>query len=1124
MSRVKFSTTSELLREDTFEAERLMELYALHDYKERQISRLREEEKELQQIIADQKEIISIFGASLDPNSETVGENVPTIEAKESELEITKSHSARNILETNATRTKIPLTDSATNLMDELKQALDNQPIREGSSINLNQHQSHSFAQSRQNYYSVPPISNILSEIEEASDFAAYFKQYPLSLLLLTGFNENNFPTETLLSTLEGFSTQKQTNFFNAFFQDIRRTSKFLDFVLKMMKVGNMFELTTIVETNMPLYYNAKRCCFLKYDSQNEELVFMKEKIKLRFPIKQGIFQRTLSNQTPIESSIEDPDVTPSDRVIFQNNRTVMIIPVLSIRSQFRVEGLLVTFDKFQGFQSSDYLTGSILARVIAQIMPQLKVLENQSQRGSAYRSAVQTYVNLCTSSDLASLVSNISMSFCQYFHCEAVRIFKVIRKKQVYREITRFETLENTYPFSSGIVGSCISNSSSINLTKPQFSENYHTDVDCYDSNSFSSSLLVGIVDDESSITRWAIALYNKKERSSFTPLDEESLVTICHHLYPLLKNAWRDKKLKQTISRSKKQLTQAEALTDVIASLKSPTDINSMLVRMNKFFKENTQFSEISLYQIDKFRRELVNVELNKMEVIPLDSDNPAANCARTGRMIECQSPLDGTRMLFCSVINSSSSVIGVFKLGGAESQPDAKPLSESNINPDKKGSSSLNILNTFRSSLSSSRLLNFSLPEADQKEKDELDDNETLLQMTKMWQKVAGSVLEGSQKHRLYTKKKQLIDHMSVALYDNQFESSFKIWQECQFLVDTFEDLDDASVSIESPMISDMVFANTSELSEKTVQLIKTLQSLNAIDQTIFAPQKAKQVNDEELTVIEDDGRSSPFLTTTAINLVTMDEGSILSNIVSAFNELAVLQFLGITEADATQFVLDLRALHPPNKFRSWRLAVDHFQFTAFLMLNTQFGQVLSDIEMMAILLYMLTLYSDPCAMIEDATPEKITKFTLETSGGFSATSSLFTATAWCDVHVFENLQPEEKMNIWNTVDELEISAQPDSFIGASPAIVLASLARYSYVLRENNVSLQWSQLKSEEEYPDETSSDIQDIRKYQMEYERDVLLIPMMNEAMKIDQQISTLLPRVESNIQAIIESK
>ncbi|OHS92956.1 hypothetical protein TRFO_12140 [Tritrichomonas foetus] len=1122
--RIKFSTASELLREDTFEAERLMELHTLHDYKERQISRLRQEERELMQIIADGKEIITAYGASFGPNSESFNDVIPQIIMKETDIEITKSNSARGPHE-KPEHSKISLSGSASNLIDELQQALSNQPLKDGPGMSIAQRQSHTFAQSRQNYFPIPQISNILDELEEMTDYSLFFSQFPLSLILVTGFYENSFPIDTILSSIENWTVKKRQNFFTELFKDMRKCAKFMNLIFEIANLLTIYSLTNLCESILPHYFNAKRVCFLFHDSQNEELVFIKEKIKIRFPVKQGIFMRSLLSQSPVESSIEDPEVSQSDKVIIQQNKQIFIIPVLSIRSQFHVEGLLVIFDKLGGVKSADYLCSSIIARCIAQIVPSLKTLEENALRRSAFQSSVDTYVSLCTSSDLASLVTNISSSFCDYFNCEAVRIFKVFHRTQTYREVTRYETLENAFPFTSGIIGSCIANCSSINLSKPQFYENYNTEVDCYDANSFSSSLLVGTISDERRVCKWAIALYNKKERSSFTPLDEESLSTICVHLFPLLHNSWSDKKLKQTINHSKKQLAQAEALTDTIASLRSPTDIESMLIRMNKFFKANTQYSQVTLYSLNAFRRELVSHNMNPMDVIPLDSDDPVAECARTGKLIERKNQINDTHMIFLAVLNSASSVIGVFKIGGASDSELLKNLNNvSSTSLESRGSqSSLTMLNTFRSSSRLLSFLNLETCRGDLNDEEKIaQDNETVLKMMKMWQKVAGSVLEGAQKHLLYSKRKQLIDHMSIALYDNLFESSFKVWQEVQCLVDSFDNLDYSAVNIESPVITDLVFANTSELSEKTVQLIRTLQSLNAIDQSIFTPQTTEKTKNENITsFIEDDGKQCPFLTTSAIDLLSMEEGLLIQNIVQSFNELAILQFLEISENDAMEFIMELRGLHPPNTFRNWRLAVDHFQFAAFLMLNTSFGKAMSDAEMIGVLLFLLALYSDPPDSMNDVTPLKRARFTLETSGMFSTISSFFTACAWCKIHIFKSIPPDDMVSIWNLLDELEMTGNPDAFLNATPALLLCCVARNSHMMRETGVTIKWYNLKLKEDTAEELLDDLDEIKEFQLQFENDAVMEPLMEEAAKIDPNITSLMQRFKSNCNSIL---
>lgn len=152
---------------------------------------------------------------------------------------------------------------------------------------------------------------------------------------------------------------------------------------------------------------------------------------------------------------------------------------------------------------------------------------------------------------------------------------------------------------------------------------------------------------------------------------------------------------------------------------------------------------------------------------------------------------------------------------------------------------------------------------------------------------------------------------------------------------------------------------------------------------------------------------------------------------------------------------------RSLHPRKQFSNWKLAVDHFQFAAFMMLNTSFDKSMSDVEMISTLLFLLSLYSDPPSMIngekEEIIPMKRTRFTLETSGMFSTLSSFFTAYAWRQVHIINSLQQEDQMRIWNTIDELEFSGAQDSFIGAPSALLLCCISRKSYMMRKTGVTI-------------------------------------------------------------------
>jgi hypothetical protein len=707
------------------------------------------------------------------------------------------------------------------------------------------------------------------------------------------------------------------------------------------------------------------------------------------------------------------------------------------------------------------------------------------------------------------------------------VRLFKVSRKRKIFHGVTQLETIDHVYPLTCGIVGTCIASGAAINTSKPQFDENYCVDVDCYDVNSFSSSLLVRPIADESNAPKWAVALYNKKERTYFTPLDEEGLAVICKHLFPLLSNAWQDKRLKQKITSSKRQLAQAEAVIDVIASLRSPTDLEQMLVLMNKFFRTNTAYSNCELFRVDRFRQELISTPPFSLEIVPLMDDSSIAMCARESRMLEIRNPIYNSDMLFCPILSSSGSVIGVLKLSGANETGVSKP--KPTIPVVTKSNPALPVLSTFRSSLSSSRLLSASRIRAALENRDSKEETstETVMKMTAMWQRVAGSVLEGAQKHLLYAKRKQLISQMNAALYENQFESSFKVWQETQFLVDGFDDLDDSGVVIDSPVITDIVFANTSELSEKTVQLIQTLQSLNALDETVFAPQTTAPPLGSEygpVSGFEEEGRSCPFIANIDLDILTMEEGLLIQNILRVLNECDVIQYIGISEKAVALIIMELRGIHPPEPFHSWRLAVDHFQVAGWLIVNTHFGKVLSQQEKIAVLFFCLSLYSDPCQILTDGTARKRTKFTLETGGGFSVLSSFFTACAWAETHLFQNLQAAEKMAVWNGIDELEGTASSDGFYQASPVILLCYLARMSFMIREPRVTMLWLSLRLKEETPGELADLLFDIQSYQLEREMETLYEPLLGEGMKVDPIISVFLDRLKANVSWILEGE
>ena len=107
----------------------------------------------------------------------------------------------------------------------------------------------------------------------------------------------------------------------------------------------------------------------------------------------------------------------------------------------------------------------------------------------------------------------------------------------------------------------------------------------------------------------------------------------------------------------------------------------------------------------------------------------------------------------------------------------------------------------------------------------------------------------------------------------------------------------------------------------------------------------------------------------------------------------------------------------------------------------------------------------------------------------------------------------------MTIWNTIDELELSSQIDAFLGASPALLITCIARYSHMMREPVVSMKWVELRMKEELPPELAEDVDEAKLFEMTFEKESLLLPMLEEAAKIDPSISEIIERAVTNYDA-----
>jgi hypothetical protein len=230
-----------------------------------------------------------------------------------------------------------------------------------------------------------------------------------------------------------------------------------------------------------------------------------------------------------------------------------------------------------------------------------------------------------------------------------------------------------------------------------------------------------------------------------------------------------------------------------------------------------------------------------------------------------------------------------------------------------------------------------------------------------------------------------------------------------------------------------------------------------------------------------------------------------------------ELAVFTFFGASDSRGEEFLSVLRAFHPQRPFECWALACDHFQFAAYCLLHTEFGHVLADLDMIAVLLLILAFYSDPVSAA-DIPPNRLAQFGLEVCGGLSLTATLFSACA--QTRLLENSLELESRALWGLIRKVEDGV--DAWADASATVILVALSRYSYMFRTTEIAVKWIERKFTG-LPHGTEKEIAEVRRFEVSAEIEVAFMPLFEKALTIDPNLRALFKPVQETLGSLLKS-
>lgn len=235
----------------------------------------------------------------------------------------------------------------------------------------------------------------------------------------------------------------------------------------------------------------------------------------------------------------------------------------------------------------------------------------------------------------------------------------------------------------------------------------------------------------------------------------------------------------------------------------------------------------------------------------------------------------------------------------------------------------------------------------------------------------------VIENEEKLS-FQKKVSLLEKFLLS-----FDIDSPIWHEISNLLYSRLDLDDSSVKIESQPLGTKIFGFDSSLLEISKNFLEQFKK-----------------------DIEADYSPHSFF----YNFSGKFE-KISGNLDEVFENL---------KWNRISFFNTMRGIHPFRLFRNWDLALDHYYFAIELFQNTFFKKLLSGLEVVSALFFLLSLYADPFKKLQNDR---------ESNGKISTVSTFLIASIWSGVS-------QIPLEIFHILLDLEEILSPEISFPVSP----------------------------------------------------------------------------------------
>ena len=901
--------------------------------------------------------------------------------------------------------------------------------------------------------YSKMTTDQYSSILKTAADFSEFFNHFPLVFSKILD-NDFSIDINKIGETIQQFPTEKRNNFYDEYFRDIRDIIQLSTITKQLLMVSNELELDEIIGSQFPQIFGFQRVIMFRFDEHDSMLTVIKQKLSMRYKLLDGLIEKAAKTGNRFFVSNLSKNAKRDDFIVLGKSQNMWIVPLQGIPY------LLIFYDKKEEITAKKDLIITYYSKVIYQSFSIINLRDKRIARVADFQNITDAIVKLSAIGDMKNFLKILQRSLESLFDCESVRLFRVRRHRSSLTKYGADKPYNIIVPIGTGIVSNVIVELDSIIIDSPELSISFDQRTDRAESDKRTNSMMVVPVF-EGKRVKWIVAMYNKKGKQSFNKNDRFPATIFAKSLNSLISSVLVTSSINEQMRDSSRDIKDTEKLLSFISKVKDVTNLSQISKDAIKHLDKLISYDDATIYTADFEHMRLDGTGNDAMysHVISYRDQDPAMKYMLTQTI-----SMYANKVMFCPLISKQGRTKGMFVIRSTRQDKQTKQNTQSFLRTPYqiKGSSQSKIVKKLSG----------------------LAQHQLALHTTMIPSRIRNIVTEWSTILSTLTTASKIHRKLLLIL------SSFKRFAESNTdLSPTF-----------NFMYTTMLSSAFADYPEKSMLLILGNEYEMQFSRMIITGIQSKSyIQIQSIPSIKEDAFKKPdksvMYNTHGLDSFSLDEVFVLPIFVDIASTFGITEFLGLNNDEVAGLVKKVRSYTKTQGFRSWRMTLDHVQFCFFFISTMGITNKLTGVQKTALFLFFLCYYAEPF---------EINKRFLIQSKGRNQTS--VRAFILCDS--IGKLQTRKQISLMDCLSELDKCDLIESSGTSNVPLLIALVSKFSYCMREEDVSKELCKMRFKEELADDPPEIAEEIGKSILDFENRNILQPSFGELCRLGYSVDS----------------